>query len=46
MEAAMSEEYGITTKYLQKSASALRDIYEKEPLIQGVYVDKFFRQKI
>jgi len=42
MEAAMSEEYGITTKNLQKSASDLRKLYEKEPIIQGVNVNSFF----
>jgi len=42
MEAAMSEEYGITTKNLQKSAADLRKLYENEPIIQGVDVNKFF----
>ena len=46
MEVVMSEEYGITTKYLQKSASEIREIYEKEPLIQGVDVGKFFQQEL
>jgi hypothetical protein len=42
MEAAMSEEYGITSKNLQMSVSSLQKLYEKEPIIQGVNVNSFF----
>jgi putative hydrolase of HD superfamily len=42
MEAAMSEEYGITSKNLQKSVYDLRNLYEKEPVVQGVNVYSFF----